>query len=129
MGRLPNIPPEVACPDQFFYHKLQALTSVGLVPVVLVVVTHQRLVALCGIKLNGCGPLEFRMIPNEQKEPVILDVQRGKLRRFPLPFKLVSGAFLALAPLGFRLTLSGRLATLGGDHHGLGGSLDIIFQC
>ena len=36
---------------------------------------------------------------------------------------------MALAPLGFRLTLSGRLATLGGDHHGLGGSPDVIFQC
>ena len=69
-----DIPPEVACLDQFFYHKLQASTSVGLVLVVPMVVTPQRLVVLCGIRLNVCGPLEFGMIPDEQKEPVIQDV-------------------------------------------------------
>ena len=84
--RLLDIPSEVACPDHFFYHKLQASTLVGLVLVVPIVVTPQRLVALCGIRLNRCGPLEFGMIPDERKEPVIRDVQRGKLRRFPLPF-------------------------------------------
>ena len=84
--RLPDIPPEVAYPDQFFHHKLQASTSAGLVPVVPVVVTPQRLVTLCGIRLNGCGPFEFGMIPDERKELVIRYVQRGKLRRFPLSF-------------------------------------------
>ena len=93
------------------------------------VVTPQRLVALCGIRLNGCGPFEFGMIPDEQKEPVIQDVQRGKLWRFALSFLLVSGVFLVLAPLRFRMTFSCRLATLGSDHHGLGSSPDVIFQC
>ena len=69
--RLLNIPLEVACPDQFFYQKLQALALLGLVHVVPMVVTPQRLVALCGIRLNGCGPLE--MIPDERKEHVIRD--------------------------------------------------------
>ena len=84
--RLPDIPPEVADPNQFLYHKLQASTSVGLVPMVPMVVTPQRLVALCEIRLNGCRPFEFGMIPDERKELVIRDVQRGKLRRFPLSF-------------------------------------------
>ena len=83
---LPDIPPEVAGLDQLFDQKLKASTSVGLVPVVPVVVTPQRLVALCGIRLNGCGPFKFGMIPDEQKEPIIRDVQRGKLRRFPISF-------------------------------------------
>ena len=73
-------------PDKFFHHKLQASTSVGLVPMVLMVVTPQILVALCGIRLNGCRPFEFGMIPDERKELVIRDVQRGKLRMFPLSF-------------------------------------------
>ena len=81
-----NIPSEVAGPNQLFHQKLQASTSVGLVPMVPMFVTPQRLVALCGIKLNGCRPFKVRMIPNEQKEPVIQDVHRGKLRRFPLSF-------------------------------------------
>ena len=68
------------------------------------------------------------MIPDERKESVVRDVQRGKLRGFPLALLLVSGAFmvLTLAPLLFRLTLSGRLATLGCDHHSLGGCSDIV---
>ena len=69
------------------------------------------------------------MILDEWKELVIRDVQRGKLRRFPLSFLLVLGAFLVLAPLRFKITFSGRLATLGDDHHGLGGSPDVIIQC
>ena len=93
------------------------------------VVTPQRLVALFGIKINGCGPFKVGMIPDEWKKPVVRDVQRGKLWRFPLSLRLVSGAFLVLAPLRFPLTLSGRLAALGSDHHDLGGSLDVIFQC
>ena len=40
--RLPDIPPEVAYPDHFFYQKLQASTSVGLMPVVPVVVTTSK---------------------------------------------------------------------------------------
>ena len=53
---LPDIPPELVGPDQFFHHKLQASTSVGLVPMVPMVVTPQRKVALCGIRLNGYRP-------------------------------------------------------------------------
>ena len=74
--RLPDIPPEVVGLDKLFHHKLQASTLVGLVPVVPMVVTPQRLVALCRIRLNGCKPFEFGMIPDERKEPVIQDVQR-----------------------------------------------------
>ena len=48
------------------------------------VVTPQRLVALCGIRLNGCGPFKVKMIPDERKKPIIRDVQRGKLWGFPL---------------------------------------------
>ena len=65
MDRLSDIPPKVTCPDKFFHQKIQASTSVRLVPLVPVVVTPQRLVALCGIRLNGCGPFEFRMIQDE----------------------------------------------------------------
>ena len=53
-------------------------------PVVSVVITSQRLVALRGIWLNGCGPFEVGVIPNERKESVVRDVQRGKLQGFPL---------------------------------------------
>ena len=81
-----DIPPEVIGPDQPFHYKLQASTLVSLVPVVPVIVTPQRLVALSGIRLNGYGPFKVGMIPDERKEPVIRDVQRGKLRRFPLSF-------------------------------------------
>ena len=85
-GCLLDIPPEVADPDKLFHHKLQASTLVGLMPVVTVVVTPQRLVVLCGIRLNGCGPFKVGMIPDERKEAVIRDVHRGKLQRFPLSF-------------------------------------------
>ena len=53
-------------------------------PVVPMVVTPQRLVVLWAIRLNGCGPFKVEMISNERKKLVIRDVQRGKLRRFPL---------------------------------------------
>ena len=77
------------------------------------------------------GPFEVGVIPNEKKESVVRDVQRGKQRGFPLSLCLVSGAFLVLtlAPLLFRLTRSGHLAALSCDHHGLGGCLDIVLQC
>ena len=74
---LPDIPPEVAGPDQLFHHKLQASTLVGLVPAVPVVVTPQRLGCVCRIRLNGCGPFKVRMIPDERKEPIIQEVQEG----------------------------------------------------
>ena len=128
-GCLLDIPPEVADPDKLFHHKLQASTSVGIMPVVPMVVTPQRLVVLCGIKLNGCGPFKVGMIPDERKEAIIRDVHRGKLQRSLLSFRLVLGAFLVLAPLRFGLTFSGRLIALGGDHYGMGGSPDVIFQC
>ena len=68
------------------------------------------------------------MILDKRKESFVRDVQRGKLWGFPLFLLLVSGAFLVLtlAPLLFRVTLSGRLAALCCDHHGLGGCPDIV---
>ena len=71
------------------------------------------------------------MISDERNESVVRDVQRGKLWGFSLSFLLVSGAFLDLmvALLLFRLAFSGRLASLGCDHHGLGGCPDIVLQC
>ena len=95
---------------------------------VFVVITSQRLVTICEILLNGFGPFEVGVIPDGRKESVVRDVQRGKLRGFPLSLLLVSRVFLVLtlAPLLFRLTLSGRLAALGCDHHGLRGCLDIV---
>ena len=83
------------------------------------VVPSQRLIELYGIRLNGCGPFKVEMISDEWKKPIVRDVQRGKLRRLPFSFKLVSRAFLVLAPLQLRLTFYGRLATLGGDHYGM----------
>ena len=86
VNQLPDIPPEVVCPNQPFHHKLQASTSVGLMPVVTMIVTPQRLVALHGIRPNRCGPIKVGMILDERKEPIIRDAQRGKLRRFLLSF-------------------------------------------
>ena len=94
------------------------------------VITYQRLVALCEIWLNWCGPFEVGVIPYERKESVVRDVQRGKLWGFPLFLWLVPGAFLVLTltPLMFRLSLSGRLAALSYDRHCLRGYPDIVLQ-
>ena len=68
------------------------------------------------------------MFPEERKESIIRDAQRGKLWGFPVSLLFVSGAFLflTLAALLFMLRFSGRHAALSCDHHGLGGCLDII---
>ena len=46
---LPDISHKVAGPDKLFHHKFQVSTSVGLVLVVSVVITPQRLIVMCGI--------------------------------------------------------------------------------
>ena len=94
------------------------------------VITPQRSIALLGIRPNWWRPDKVRVIPDEGEESVVGDVQWGKLRRFPLPFLLFSGALMviSLAPLLFRLPLLGRLDILGGNHHCLGGRPNIVFQ-
>ena len=47
--RLLDISLEVDDPDKLFHHKFQASALVGLVPVVFMVITPQRLIALYGI--------------------------------------------------------------------------------
>ena len=53
-------------------------------PVVLVVIAPQKLIALLEIRLNWCRPFKVKVIMDERVESVVGDVQMGKLERFPL---------------------------------------------
>ena len=92
------------------------------------IITPQRLVALCGILLNGRGPFEVRVIPDEREESIIRDIRRGELRGLPHFLRL--GVFLVfiLAPFVLKLSLGGRLGALSCDHYCLIGCPDVILQ-
>ena len=100
-------------------------------PVVLVVIAPQRSIALLGIRLNWCRPFKVRVIPYDREEPIVGDVQRGELGRFPLSLCVLLGALLVftVAPFLLKLPPCCQLAILGGNHYFLGGCSDIIFQC
>ena len=93
------------------------------------IITPQRSIALLGIRLNWRRLFKVRKIPDEGKEPVVRDVQWGKLGKFPLFLLLLQRALLILnlAPLLLGLPFCDRLAILGGNHYCLGGCPDIVF--
>ena len=68
------------------------------------------------------------MVPDEGKEPVIRDVEKGELRRIPLFVSLFLGALLilVLASFLFGWALSGFFAVLNSYHYCLGIDPDII---
>ena len=71
------------------------------------------------------------MVPDEGKEPVIRDVEKGELGRIPHFVCLFLGPFLilVLALFLFGWVLSGFLAVLSSYHYYLGGGPDIVLQC
>ena len=103
---------------------------ISLMAMVPVIITSQRSVALVRTYSHRWGPLEIEEVPDDGQEPVIGDVESGKLGGiFPL-LGFPVGALLALDLVAFLFgrTLSDRLATLGGYHDGLRGGPDVIFQ-
>ena len=76
------------------------------------------------------GPFEVGEVPDDGQEQVIGDVESSELGGILPLLGLPIGALLALALAAFLFgrALSSRLAALGGNHDGLRGGSDVIFQ-
>ena len=118
-------------PNKLLYQVLEALTLIGFMAMIPMVVASQGPIALVQAGPHWWGPFKVGEVPEEGQKSIIGDVESNELGGGGGVFFLLElpiGAFLVLALVTFLLgwALGGRLIILGGYHNCLRSGPDVI---
>ena len=112
----------MADPNKLLYQELEALTVIGFMAMIPMVVASQGPIALVEASPHWWGPFKVREVPDEGQKSIIDDVESSELGGgggLVFLLGLPIGPFLVFTLVAFLLGLAlrGRLIILGGYHN------------